>query len=98
MRRCSRSTRTATTSSAIQPRLDKRYAIVLGDRPQRRSVHRRDHPTHRHRHVQFVVGLAQHDIIAPSCGTTRLGDYISRPSDDTRSTIPRSVVGQSAER
>jgi uncharacterized protein YbjT (DUF2867 family) len=49
--------------------------------------------------VQFVVGLAQHDIIAPSCGTTRLADYIAaRPSDDTRSTIVRSVVGQSAER
>jgi hypothetical protein len=26
--------------------------------------------------VQFVVGLAQHDIIAPACGTTRLGDYV----------------------
>ncbi len=26
--------------------------------------------------VQFVVGLAQHDVIAPACGTTRLGDYV----------------------
>jgi uncharacterized protein YbjT (DUF2867 family) len=26
--------------------------------------------------VQFVVGLAQHDVIAPACGTTRLVDYV----------------------
>jgi uncharacterized protein YbjT (DUF2867 family) len=26
--------------------------------------------------VQFVVGLAQHDVIAPACGTTKLGDYV----------------------
>ncbi|HEX5058980.1 MAG TPA: NAD-dependent epimerase/dehydratase family protein [Kofleriaceae bacterium] len=27
--------------------------------------------------VQFVVGLAQHDVIAPACGTTKLGDYVA---------------------
>jgi uncharacterized protein YbjT (DUF2867 family) len=26
--------------------------------------------------LQFVVDLAQHDIIAPACGTTKLGDYV----------------------
>lgn len=26
--------------------------------------------------VQFAVGLAQHDIVAPACGTTKLGDYV----------------------
>jgi uncharacterized protein YbjT (DUF2867 family) len=27
--------------------------------------------------VQFAVGLAQHDVIAPACGTTKLADYVS---------------------
>ena len=27
--------------------------------------------------VQFVVGLAQHDLIAPACGTTKLADYVA---------------------
>ena len=26
--------------------------------------------------VQFAVGLAQHDVIAPACGTTKLADYV----------------------
>jgi uncharacterized protein YbjT (DUF2867 family) len=26
--------------------------------------------------VQFVVQLAQHDVIAPACGTTKLADYV----------------------
>jgi uncharacterized protein YbjT (DUF2867 family) len=26
--------------------------------------------------VQFVVGLAQHDVIAPACGTTTISDYV----------------------
>jgi len=27
--------------------------------------------------VKFVVGLAQHDLIAPACGTTKLADYVA---------------------
>ncbi len=27
--------------------------------------------------VKFAVGLAQHDIIAPACGTTKLADYVA---------------------
>jgi hypothetical protein len=26
--------------------------------------------------MQFAVGLAKHDVIAPSLGTTKLGDYL----------------------
>jgi uncharacterized protein YbjT (DUF2867 family) len=32
--------------------------------------------------VQFVVGLAQHDVIAPACGTTRLADYVAQSVSD----------------
>ena len=28
--------------------------------------------------VQCVVGLAQHDLIAPACGTTKLAEYVAR--------------------
>jgi uncharacterized protein YbjT (DUF2867 family) len=38
--------------------------------------------------VQFVVGLAQHDLIAPACGTTTLADYV------TQSSVPLDVVGR----
>jgi hypothetical protein len=32
--------------------------------------------------VQFVAGIAQHDLIAPACGTTKLDDYVaSRASE-----------------
>jgi len=30
--------------------------------------------------LQFVVGLARHDVIAPAVGTTTLSDYLSRPA------------------
>lgn len=29
--------------------------------------------------AQFAVGLAQHDVIAPTLGTTRLSEYLVRP-------------------
>lgn len=27
--------------------------------------------------MQFAVGLAQHDLVAPACGTTKLADYVA---------------------
>jgi uncharacterized protein YbjT (DUF2867 family) len=38
--------------------------------------------------VQFVVGLAQHDVIAPACGTTKLADYVAQ------SSVSLDVVGR----
>ena len=38
--------------------------------------------------VQFVVGLAQHDVIAPACGTTKLTDYVAQ------SSVSLDVVGR----
>lgn len=38
--------------------------------------------------VQFVVGLAQHDVIAPACGTTKLADYVAQ------SFVSPDVVGR----
>lgn len=41
--------------------------------------------------VQFAVGLAQHDLIAPACGTTKLSDYVAAlVSGGTASPAPSS--------
>jgi uncharacterized protein YbjT (DUF2867 family) len=46
--------------------------------------------------MQFVVGLAQHDLIAPSCGTTKLADSVAaltRASYESPDVVGRRTTG-----
>jgi uncharacterized protein YbjT (DUF2867 family) len=41
--------------------------------------------------VQFAVGLAQNDIVAPACGTTKLADYVASSGVAASPSLARSA-------